>query len=96
MQRLCRQLSAKEGFTGAVSTLALTRGLRERGRLNPHTMGNTERAPVLDGAMTGTRYVGRTSPSNTSGRFRWVVKRCVRGERSAVSMIGRSSGDEPR
>ena len=67
MQRRRSQLSLKVGFELAVSTLALTMGEEERGRLKPHTIEKTVLAPYRFGAMTGTMLVGRTSPSVTRG-----------------------------
>lgn len=89
----CRQLSEKVGLVAAVSTLAFTNGPRDWGRLNPHTIGNAERSPFLLGAITGTRFVGRISPSVYSERLSWLVSLSVSADWLTASQIGRNSDE---
>ena len=59
MQRCDVQASLKVALTGAVSVLAFISSVRP---VKPHFIGNTALAPARLDAMTGTMFVGRTSP----------------------------------
>ena len=55
------------GLIAAVSTRALSMGVGLSGRVYPHFMAYSAGFPEEDGAITGTTFVGFTSPSFTMG-----------------------------